>query len=48
VVLRARASTSAVRYKEAGYVRRVLRNWWCVALYLGGASQERLERVYYG
>ena len=46
-ILRARATTSAVRYQR-GYVRRVLRNWICFALYYMGVSTERLEKIYNG
>ena len=47
-MLKSRAVTSAARYQETGYLRRVLRNWWCVLLYACGAPIERIERVYYG
>ncbi len=47
-MLRAKAMTSAVRYKQSGYVRRAMRNWTCVALYYFGASPERLEKFYHG
>jgi glycosyltransferase involved in cell wall biosynthesis len=47
-MLKSRAVTSAARYQETGYLRRVLRNWWCVVLYACGAPIERIERVYYG
>ncbi|MFY0612317.1 MAG: TIGR04283 family arsenosugar biosynthesis glycosyltransferase [Hyphomicrobiaceae bacterium] len=47
-MLRAKAMTSAVRYKRSGYVRRAMRNWTCVALYYFGASPERLEKFYHG
>jgi hypothetical protein len=47
-ILKSRAVTSAARYQETGYLRRVLRNWWCVVLYACGAPIERIERVYYG
>ncbi|MFT5508383.1 MAG: rSAM/selenodomain-associated transferase 2 [Hyphomicrobiaceae bacterium] len=46
-ILRARATTSAARYQR-GYVRRVLRNWACFALYYMGVSSERLEKIYNG
>jgi rSAM/selenodomain-associated transferase 2 len=45
VMLRARATTSAVRFKS-GYAGRVLRNWKCMLLYLWGASPERLAKLY--
>ena len=48
VALGARATTSAERYRQKGYIARVLRNFWCVALYYGGASPTRLEKIYNG
>ena len=47
-MLKSRAVTSAARYQQSGYLRRVLRNWWCVVLYACGAPIERIERVYHG
>jgi rSAM/selenodomain-associated transferase 2 len=46
--LRAKATTSAVRFRNGGYTLRVLRNWWCVLLYYCGASPERLKKIYNG
>jgi rSAM/selenodomain-associated transferase 2 len=46
-MLRARATTSAVRYQR-GYARRVLRNWVCFVLYSLGVSTKRLEKIYNG
>ena len=45
--LRTKASTSAERYRRDGYARRVARNWQCAALYMCGASPERLEKIYH-
>jgi len=47
-MLRAKAKTSATRYKRAGYLRRALRNWACVVLYYCGTRPERLEKFYHG
>ena len=47
-ILKARAVTSAARYRQSGYLRRVLRNWWCLVLYAWGVPIERIERVYDG
>jgi rSAM/selenodomain-associated transferase 2 len=47
-MLRARAKTSAMRYRQGGYLRRALRNWACFMLYRLGASPERLEKFYHG
>lgn len=47
-VLRTPAVTCAVRYRQDGYVRRVLRNQVCLALYAGGASPDYVARVYAG
>ncbi len=47
-MLRASAATSAARYRQAGYARRVLRNLTCMTLYYCGASPERLEKIYNG
>jgi glycosyltransferase involved in cell wall biosynthesis len=47
-LLGARAVTGARRYRDAGYTRRVLRNWWCLALYAAGRPIERIERIYHG
>lgn len=45
-MLNARATTSARRYKEEGYARRVLRNQACLALYHAGVSPARIARFY--
>ncbi len=46
--LRTPAVTCAARYRQQGYMRRVLRNQLCLALYAGGASPEHVARVYDG
>ncbi len=45
-MLNARAVTSAVRYRNEGYLRRILRNQRCLLLYAMGASPERIARIY--
>lgn len=44
--LRADAVTSAERYRRDGYVRRVLRNQVCLALYNFGVPPARIEQIY--
>lgn len=46
VMLPAAALTSAERYKSRGYLRRVARNWACLALYYAGISPARIARFY--
>lgn len=46
--LRATATTDAGRYRADGYIRRVLRNQACVAMYAVGVSPERIRRFYDG
>jgi rSAM/selenodomain-associated transferase 2 len=46
VPLRARALTSAARYRSDGYARRVIRNQTCLALYYCGVPPERIARIY--
>ncbi len=46
--LHARATTASDRYRRNGYLRRVMRNQACLALYALGASSERIVRVYEG
>jgi rSAM/selenodomain-associated transferase 2 len=45
-MLRARALTSAVRYRRDGYALRSLRNLACLTLFFLGAPQRVLARVY--
>lgn len=45
-VFRSRALTSAARYERDGYMRRVLKNALCLALYRFGASPARIAEIY--
>jgi rSAM/selenodomain-associated transferase 2 len=45
-LLRARAVTSAVRYRREGYLVRALRNQLCLMLYFVGVSPASIARVY--
>lgn len=45
-VLRTAAVTSAARYRERGYARRVIRNLTCLGLYVLGVSNGRIQQVY--
>jgi rSAM/selenodomain-associated transferase 2 len=45
-ILRAAAITSAQRYQRDGYVRRVARNWACIAMYPAGVPPERIAKFY--
>jgi rSAM/selenodomain-associated transferase 2 len=45
-LLNARAVTSAVRYRNEGYLKRVMRNQRCLFMYAFGASPERIARHY--
>ena len=38
--------SSARRYRSAGYLRRPLRNLFCLSLYLAGVSPRRIARLY--
>lgn len=44
--MRAKAITSARRYRERGYVRRIVRNQLCLALYFSGAPMSTIQRMY--
>lgn len=44
--LRARAVTSAVRYRRDGYMRRAVRNFTCLALYYLRVPVSRIARIY--
>jgi rSAM/selenodomain-associated transferase 2 len=46
--LEARASTSALRFRRDGYLRRSLGNWGLLARYFAGAEPEDLARRYGG
>ena len=45
-MLNADALTSALRYRRDGYLRRILRNQACLALYTVGVSPQRIEQIY--
>jgi len=45
-ILRARAVTSAVRYRREGYVRRTMRNLSCLMLYFLRVPNGVIERLY--
>lgn len=47
-MLNSRAVTSAVRYKQSGYLMRPLRNLICLALYYFGVPPRRIVRLYGG
>jgi len=42
----ARAISSARRYRAGGYLRRPLRNLFCLALYFAGVPPHRIARLY--
>ncbi len=44
--LRARAMTSAARYRHQGWVRRGARNWVLMIRFLAGADPDRLAQAY--
>jgi len=46
VMLRSRAVTSAIRYRQAGYGRRVARNLTCLALYFLRLPPTMIARLY--
>lgn len=45
-LLRPAAITSARRYRQDGYLVRVLRNWTCLLLYRLGVPAERIMKIY--
>lgn len=45
-MLRADAVTSAIRYRNEGYGKRILRNQACLALYACGVAPERIAAFY--
>ncbi|GJL94191.1 MAG: glycosyl transferase [Hyphococcus sp.] len=45
-IFKSKAVTSAERYERDGYMRRVLKNAWCLLRYRMGASPEDLARSY--
>lgn len=46
--MRTRAVTSAARYRADGYLKRMLRNQLCLALYFFGVAPRRIARLYAG
>ncbi|MBZ0217384.1 MAG: TIGR04283 family arsenosugar biosynthesis glycosyltransferase [Fimbriimonadaceae bacterium] len=46
VCLSAKATTSAARYEQDGFLKRVLRNLSCLALYMLGVSPGKIQRRY--
>ncbi len=46
IILRARAVTSAIRYRRDGYISRVLRNSACLALYYCRVPARVIARIY--
>ncbi len=40
-------TTSAVRYRKAGYIRRMTRNMLCLTLYFLGMPPERIVQIYH-
>ena len=46
VALNCHARTSAIRYRRAGFMRRILRNQTCLALYFLGVSPQRIAKFY--
>jgi len=42
----ARCFASACRYRHDGYIRRPLRNLFCLALYFAGVPAQRIARLY--
>lgn len=46
VMLRARAVTSAVRFRREGYLRRSTRNLLCLTLYALGVPVHVISRIY--
>jgi hypothetical protein len=45
--LAATATTSAARYEQGGFLRRPLKNLFCLALYFAGVSPGRIK-IFYG
>jgi rSAM/selenodomain-associated transferase 2 len=45
-MLSAQAVTSAQRYQKQGYTRRVVQNWFCLALYFCGVRIETINGIY--
>lgn len=47
-MLRARAVTSARRYRQDGYLWRALKNQWCLVLYVLNVPAARISQIYSG
>lgn len=45
-ILPSQAVTSAIRYQEHGYVRRIARNLYCLGLYFAGVAPKDIVRSY--
>ena len=45
-ILRAKAVTSAQRYRRKGYLRRIARNQMCLACYAVGVTPDRIRKMY--
>jgi rSAM/selenodomain-associated transferase 2 len=45
-ILGSHAITDAGRYRKDGYLRRVLRNFGCLAMFYGGVSPSRIAKFY--
>lgn len=45
-IMKAKAVTSAERYKQDGYINRVLKNAWCLTLYRVGVAPSRIVEIY--
>ncbi|MBA4174844.1 MAG: glycosyl transferase family 2, partial [Hyphomicrobium sp.] len=46
ILLRPRAVTSALRYRRDGYLRRVMKNQFCLLLYMLRVPVGRIAQVY--
>ncbi len=46
VILDAAAVTSAARYRSEGYMRRMVRNFACLGLYMAGVPPKAIARIY--
>jgi hypothetical protein len=45
-LLAAKATTSAARYEQGGFLRRPLKNLLCLALYFAGVSPGWIKKIY--
>ncbi len=46
IILRSRAVTSAIRYRREGYMRRIARNWTCLAMFYLRLPNRTIARFY--